>query len=382
VSEEVRDERAPLRAVPLVVKDCFVDGDRKPTLGSRAHAHWLSGTATVLQRVRDAGAAVVGYANLHEWMVGTTSLVSAFGPVINPRNRSLISGGSSGGCAAALAANLVPMAIGSDAGGSIRIPAACCGIVGLKPSWNLVPTDGFVDHGSLVDHVGPMASSVRDVRRLLEVLSGASLPLPRVDELRIGVARSPFFEDADADVARVVSRAVDRLRPHVASVTDVSLQEVKDSGSVIGAFILRDVARMLEREVDGWRDFIEEPTARVLERGAAVTDDVRAWAEDERRRIIEVWERAFENVDVIVTPTLPGRIATSKDRTVALRAGLASAETAYVAWNSPMNLGGVPCLSLPCGALPDGESVNLSLTAARGRDAATIAVGGVVESLR
>lgn len=359
-----------------------MDGGRAPTVGSRASAHWLDGTALVLDRLRAAGAVVVGYANSHEWMVGTTSLTSAFGSVINPRDHSLIAGGSSGGSAAALAANLVPLALGSDAGGSIRIPAACCGVVGLKPSWGLVPTHGFVDDGSSIDHVGPMATCVDDVHVLLEVLADRSVERPEVHELRLGVATIPFFEDVDPDVKRVALDAVEELRPHVSSVVEVSLPGMGTARHAIAAFILRDVAQMLERHHENWRELLQPETRRVVELGAAISDAEREEAEIARERMRAVWDSAFDEVDVIVTPTLPGRIATVSDRTVKLPSGTSSAEVAYVAWNGPMNLGGVPSLSVPCGTLSDGQSVNLSLTAARGNDGATTAVGGLLESLQ
>jgi aspartyl-tRNA(Asn)/glutamyl-tRNA(Gln) amidotransferase subunit A len=121
-----------LTGVPVGVKDVFVVDDRAPTMGSRVHAAGMRGTALVVERLRAAGAVVAGYTNLHEWAVGTTSIETATGPIRNPWNTDHVAGGSSGGSAAALAAGLVPAALGSDLGGSIRVPAACCGVVGLK----------------------------------------------------------------------------------------------------------------------------------------------------------------------------------------------------------------------------------------------------------
>ena len=133
-STEARAAGGPLGGVPIAVKDVFVDGGREPTAGSRVRPTWLSGTALALSRLRDAGAVIVGYTNMHEWSLDMTSTVSAFGPVHNPWDPSRVAGGSSKRSTAAVSAALVPGAIGTDAGDSIRCPAACCGVVGFKPT--------------------------------------------------------------------------------------------------------------------------------------------------------------------------------------------------------------------------------------------------------
>jgi Asp-tRNA(Asn)/Glu-tRNA(Gln) amidotransferase A subunit family amidase len=378
---EVAGSHGPLAGVPVLVKDCFVDDRRPPTCGSELRAEWMSGTAVVLQRLRAAGAAVVGYTNLHEWMIGTSSLVSAYGPVMNPRDQSRIAGGSSGGSAAAVAAGLVPLAVGTDAGGSIRIPAACCGVVGLKPTWNSVPTEGFVDHGSPIDHVGPLGRTVDEVQVLLEVLAARSFDLPDPGSLRVGIARRTFFEEADPEVARVVLNSVEQLRPHVASVQDVEVDGALGARTAIGAFILNDVARMLSNHTPDWLSQVQAASRPALEKGASITAHERRAADAVRERLRGGWARAFELVDVIVSPTLPGRVAHVGDPNVKLKNGAVPTERAYVAWNAPMNLGGVPCLSLPCGRLRDGEMVNLSVTARMHRDADALAGARLVESL-
>ena len=351
-----------------------------PTLGSRLPAHWMTGTAEILLRLRAAGAVVVGYSNLHEWMVGTTSLVSAFGPVINPRDDSLIAGGSSGGSAAIVAAGAVPLAIGTDAGGSIRIPAACCGIVGLKPTWGLVPTEGFADHGSAIDHIGPMASDIGDVHTLLQVLAGREVPLPDAGSLRVGVARRFFFDEAHPEIASVVLDAIDRLRTHVRSVEDVVIDGANEARRAIGPFILRDVATLLRTHREDWREHLQPQTQLDIDAGARMTASDRAGAERTRERIRRGWNEAFERVDVIVTPTLPSRIAKVDQPNVALAERDELVDKAYVAWNAAMNLAGLPCLSIPCGELSDGQPVSLSVTARAGHDGDTLSLGRSLES--
>jgi aspartyl-tRNA(Asn)/glutamyl-tRNA(Gln) amidotransferase subunit A len=194
--DEARGARGPLAGVPVAIKDMFVDGGRAPTVGSRIGGHWLSGTAEVIDRLRRAGAVVVAYSNLHEWGVGTTSAITATGPIRNPWDSERVAGGSSGGSAAALAAGLVPAAIGTDAGGSIRIPASCCGVVGLKPTWGVVPMAGWVEgEDAPIDHIGPMARSVADVRALFEVLVDRRVERVDPKQITVGVARRHFFDD-------------------------------------------------------------------------------------------------------------------------------------------------------------------------------------------
>ena len=370
-----------LASRPVVIKDCFVDGGRAPTLGSRLRAEWMSGTATIIDRLENAGAAIVGYANMHEWMVGTTSRVSAFGPVVNPRDPSLIAGGSSGGSAAIVASGAVRLAVGTDAGGSIRIPAACCGVVGLKPTWGLVPTEGFVDHGSPVDHIGPIAATVGEAHQLLEVLADRSIPLPDARTLRVGVAGTFFLDQANVEIADLVRSATDRLAGHVRSVMDVEIDGASEARKAIGPFILRDVARMLRAHRVDWAGHVLPQTKRVVEFGARVTESDRSEAERTRARIARGWNEAFEKVDVIVTPTLPGPVAKIEDETVPLAQGDERVEHASVAWNAPQNLAGVPCLSVPCGATSDGRPVGISLTSATGRDGDALAVGLLLEWL-
>jgi aspartyl-tRNA(Asn)/glutamyl-tRNA(Gln) amidotransferase subunit A len=340
----------------------------------------MRGSAEAIERLRAAGAAIVAYSNLHEWMVGTSGLVSARGPIVNPVVPDLIAGGSSSGSAVALAAGLVPAAIGTDAGGSIRIPAACCGVVGFKPTWGAVSTRGFVDDGSPIDHVGPMARSVEDAVTLFEVLSGRSVERGDCHELRVGLA-TDLLQAAHPDVVRATREVADGLEPHVASVVEVELDVMERARSAIAPFVLRDVARLLAADRDDFLDIVQPQTAAVLEKGAALGEAQVAAAIDTKERVAGSWARAFEVVDIVITPTLPGPVATVSDRTVSLRSGLASAEIEYVAWNGPMNLGGVPCLSLPAGRLLDGTPFSVSLTAARGRDATVLSAGLLIQSL-
>jgi aspartyl-tRNA(Asn)/glutamyl-tRNA(Gln) amidotransferase subunit A len=377
---EARRAHGPLAGVPIGVKDVFVVEGRAPTMGSRVHASGLSGTAVVVERLQAAGAAVAGYTNLHEWAVGTTSIETATGPIRNPWDTDHVAGGSSGGSAAALAAGLVHGALGTDLGGSIRVPAACCGVVGLKPTWGLVPMGGYAGDGE-IDHVGPMARTVEDVRTLLEVIAPGDYPARPVSDLVVGVPSSYFFDDVEPETGRAIERAFALIEPRVARVVKVDIQSVEASRFAITGLALPYLAGLVGDALLERGDELQPEVRQVLMLGAEMSDADRARAAEARVTVRAGWDQAFDEVDVVVTPTLPAPPALIAEKTVSLPSGIASADLSYIALNAPMNLGGVPCLTLPCGETNEGWTVGLSLSAARGADATVLTLGAELERL-
>jgi aspartyl-tRNA(Asn)/glutamyl-tRNA(Gln) amidotransferase subunit A len=379
--DESRQAKGSLAGVPVVVKDMFVDGGRTPTVGSRICGHWLTGTAEVIERLRRAGAVVVAYSNLHEWGVGTTSAITATGPIRNPWAPDRVPGGSSGGSAAALAAGLAPAAIGTDAGGSIRIPASCCGVVGLKPTWGVVPTSGWVEgEGAPIDHIGPMARTVPDVRALFEVLVDGKVETVDPAQLRVGIARKHFFEDLDPTFARTIEDAIEYLDDVVADVREIEVDAVENGGHAIALLLLPHTANLLREDLERRPHDLQPETLNVLMLGAAMQEaDI-----EQGRAVMEAvtvgWEKAFTEVDIVITPTTPAPPPLIAEQTYQLRGGATNAELPNIALNGPMNLGGVPSLSLPCGKAPDGLTVNMTLTAARGGDAVLLSLGEALEA--
>ena len=372
--------RGPLAGIPVAIKDSFAVDGRAPTMGSNVHADWMTGTAEAVRRLRDAGAVLVGYTNLHEWAIGTTSIETATGPIRNPWNVDHVAGGSSGGSAAALAAGFVPAALGADMGGSIRIPAACCGVVGLKPTWGLVPTAGYVGEGIEIDHVGPMARTVADARTLLEVLAPGDYAAPDVTNLTVGVAESYFFDDLEAETAAVLESAIATLTSVVGRVVPVEIAALEGSRLAISLLALPAIAALLGDRLQERRDDFLPETAQVLMLGAQMSDDDRAGAVETHAAVATAWAEAFTEVDVVVTPTLPAPPALVTEKIVELPSGVGSADLAYIALNAPMNLGGVPCITLPCGETAEGWAVGASLTAARGNDAVALAAAEALEA--
>lgn len=372
----------PLAGVPVAVKDMFVDRGRPPTCGSNSHAPVVSGTAVLIERLRDAGAAVIGYTNLHEWGLGTTSTITATGPILNPRDPERIAGGSSGGSGAAVAAGIVEAAVGTDAGGSIRVPAACCGVVGFKPTWGRVPLDGFAEgtDGPPVDHAGPLARTVDLAQTMFEVMAATTVASVDTSRLRVGVLRRQFVETSAPEVARAVAGCIEELRPHVASVTDVELEGAEIAGQVLPMLLLAHTAAVVADDLARRPGAFQPETLNLLSLGAQITEENLVQARAAQVALVEAWEHLFSKVDVVLSPTIPALPARLDDLTVELPSGRTSAELAQVSHNAPMNLGGVPALSLPCGEAGDWN-VNVTISAARNHDDRVLSVGRLVERL-
>jgi aspartyl-tRNA(Asn)/glutamyl-tRNA(Gln) amidotransferase subunit A len=375
---QARDEvgdAGPLAGVPVLVKDMFADGGRIPTVGSKVHASWATGTSTVLERLRAAGAVAVAYTNMHEWAIGTTSAVTATGPIENPRHPGTIAGGSSGGSAAALALGAAPLAIGSDAGGSIRIPAACCGVVGLKPTLGAVPLDGFaLDGGPPIDHVGPMARSVADARLMFEVMADRTVGDLDVGSLTVGIPEAAFFEDSLPEVSAVYASVVNVVAGVARAAIRIDLAGLDVAPIAIAGSLLPYVAHVLRDDLERRPDDFQPDTLKALRFGAELTGEDRSSAKRQRDEVRDSFDRAFEEVDAIVTPTIPGPPPPLATQTVVLRSGPAGPDATFSRFNGPMNLAGVPALSVPV-----ADDLSLTISAQRGREDIVLALGAALE---
>lgn len=375
LTDEVARRDGPLRGVPVAIKDAFVDGGRIPTMGSRVRPTWLSGTADVVGRVRAAGATILGYTNLHEWAIGTTSAVTATGPVRNPWDTHLIAGGSSGGSAAAVAAGLVPVAIGTDAAGSTRIPAACCGIVGFKPTFGAISLEGEPAADSPLNSAGVMARNVADAALLFSVLSGTDVHSVDTNSLVLGVPEGFFFDEVETRVADVVVGAARLLGGSFANTVSVRMPGVEDAAAVVSRTFLPFVASNLRDRLASDPASFEPPTRKALELGLALESEPEANA----HAVLRAWDEAFGACDVVAVPTLPGLPAPIDDPKVDLPGGRRSADLAQIALNAPMNVAGLPALSVPCGEV-DGLATGMTLVVRKGTDEIVLAAGAALEA--
>jgi aspartyl-tRNA(Asn)/glutamyl-tRNA(Gln) amidotransferase subunit A len=391
--------RGPLHGLPIAIKDNLVSPDQETTCASRILEGFRSPyEATVLRRLRDAGLVVLGSCNMDEFAMGSSCENSAFGPCRNPWDRERVPGGSSGGSAAAVAARFVPAALGSDTGGSIRQPAAHCGVVGLKPTYGRVSRYGLVAFASSLDQIGPFARTAADVAALLQVMAGGDprdstcvdAPVPDyaaaltgdVSGLRVGVPRE-YFEGESADAA-----TLERVRAAIAVLEDAGAKTVEvslpTSPHAVAAYYLictAEASSNLSR-YDGVKygfradaDELSEMYRRTRSEGfgaevkrrillgtyvlsAGYYDAYYTKAQRVRTLIRRDFERAFEGCDLLATPTAPAPAWPLGERVDdPLRMYLSDVFTVAV------NLAGLPAISLPCGFSDGGLPTGLQLIA-------------------
>lgn len=375
----------PLHGVPLGVKDLIRTRGLPTTGGSRALGRGLSGTrdALVVERLRAAGAVILGKTNLNEFAYGVTGENAHFGDTANPWNGERLSGGSSGGSAVAVAAGVVPGAVGTDTRGSIRIPASCCGITGLKPTRGRIPTRGVLPLSRSLDHVGPMARSARDVGLLFHVMAGGPVPdtVPQgigagsVRSLRIAV--SSFLRDRlHPEVEAAFEEALEVLTGLGMQLVEVEVPELTGSLESSAVIAAAESLAVHDRRVRERGSAFDPAVLARLEKGRALTALDLARALKHRRALSRAYRRLFQEVDLLVSPTLPGLPPVRGAGVMEVAEGEEEAVlSAFCRFLAPQNMTGTPALSLPCGFSRSGLPMGLQLCAAAGADELALAVG-------
>jgi aspartyl-tRNA(Asn)/glutamyl-tRNA(Gln) amidotransferase subunit A len=351
--------------IPLAVKDLFDTAGLTTTYGSAIFAdHVPAETAEAVRLLEGAGYVDVGKTNLHEFAYGTTSENPHYGTVPNPIAPGRVAGGSSGGSAAALAAGLADAALGTDTGGSIRIPAACCGVVGFKPTHGLVSLDGCFPLAPSFDHAGPMARSVAECTAMMEVLAPGFQPAllePR-EPLAVGMTWT--------DLADPLVRArVEEAAAWFPGLRGVDLATADD----LRAAFMREAADTHRELYAEHGDLYGANVAYKIELCLAVTDGEYDSAVAARAAYREAFAEAMSGIDLLVTPTLP---------VVAPPVGLDERELRgrLTLFTWPFNVLGAPVLAIPCGSAEDGLPASLQLVGRPGDDALDLAAGAALES--
>jgi Asp-tRNA(Asn)/Glu-tRNA(Gln) amidotransferase A subunit family amidase len=351
--------------IRLAVKDLLDTAGLRTTYGSAVFAEYVPAASAESVRLAEAGGyANVGKTNLHEFAYGVTSENPHFGTVPNPRAPGRIAGGSSGGSAAALAASLADAALGTDSGGSIRIPAACCGVVGFKPTYELVSTVGCFPLAPSFDHVGPMARTVEECVALLEAIAPTFTPaaLGSLEEIAVATA---WTDEADPLVVQRVREAAGHFP------RSRSLEWPRPEISALFMHEVADVHRELYAE-NG--ELYGEELAVKIERCLAVSDAEANRAEQMRVEYREGCLELLDGFDLLLTPTLQCVAPPTGIGDLALRERL-------IANTLPFNTLGWPALALPCGPAEDGLPASVQLVGRPGADALVLAAGGRLASL-
>ena len=360
--------RGPLHGIPIALKDNIDTAGVLTTAASAVFADRVPDEdAEVVTRLEAAGAIVLGKLNMHEFAYGGTSAFTHTGPVRNPWDTDRIPGGSSGGSGAAVAARLCAGALGTDTGGSVRIPAAHCGIAGLKPTYGLASIRGIVPLSVSLDHVGPMCRSVADAALMLQPMAGydprgiasieAEIPdyagalRRRTSAMRLGVPRA-FYEDVDPQVLAAVERALGILGDLTAGTRDVELPPLPEARTV-GVEAYAYHAGLLEER----RGLYAESTLARIEGGAEMSAADYAEARYQLALVRKAVAAVFDDVDVLVTPTLI-------ELPVSIEAAMASpleATATLIRNTAPFNGYGTPAITVPCGFSREGLPIGLQL---------------------
>jgi aspartyl-tRNA(Asn)/glutamyl-tRNA(Gln) amidotransferase subunit A len=372
--------RGPLHGIPVALKDNIDTAGVLTTAASAVFKDRVPAEdAEVVVRLNKAGAVLVGKLNLHEFALGGTSAVTYFGPVRNPWALDRVAGGSSGGSAAAVAAHMCFGSLGTDTGGSIRIPASLCGIVGFKPTYGRVSSRGVIPMAWTLDHVGPMCRTVEDAALMLSAIAGYDPLDPtsvdalvpdysraiRMDasKLRVGVARTPFFENLNPEVAKTVEAAIDVLRKLTARVREVEVPAAGNIAEVwnpeIYSYHLPWITKTPELYQTATRNLIQGAGTA----NAATYAQARRHVDVVRREIKEV----FATVDVLVTPTQRGiaqPIATPQPPPPGDRRGAPApgAGGGGLVNTAAFDIYGLPTISVPCGFSSTGLPIGLQIS--------------------
>jgi indoleacetamide hydrolase len=394
----------PLAGVPLAVKDNLDTHDLPTTGGTPALRESRPGRdQQAVERLRAAGAAVIGKTNLHELALGITSNNAAYGPVRNPYDPSRSAGGSSGGSAVAVATGVVPIALGTDTGGSVRVPAAHCGLVGWRPTVGRWGTGRTVPISSTRDTAGLLATSVADVAVVDELVAGRSA-VPREDRpLRLGVPRIGFYYDLHPEVAATVSRGLDRLADAGIELVEICVADAHELDAECGfPIVFFEVAR----ELPAYLATLPGPERRLtladvmaqvaspdvrgaleLAAGGSVTEEVYRQNLAVRERLRTAYAEALrpaggERLDALVYPTTPlPAPPVGDDETTELGGRQVPVFLTTIRNTGPGSTAGMPSISLPAGATATGLPIGVSLESLPGEDGALLAAAGRVEAV-
>lgn len=378
--------KGPLHGIPIVHKDLYYTKGIRTTAGSKILKDFVPDyDATVVTKLHEAGAVLLGKVQTHEFAAGMTTSSKYFGPCRNPWNTDLVPGGSSGGSAAAVAAGFAYLATGSDTGGSIRIPAACCGVVGMKPTYGRVSRYGIIEMAWSLDHAGPLTRSVLDASLCLDVMSGrdqkdsATIDLPspgirlypnKLEGIRIGLPLQHYYEDLDSDVQIIMQAAIAKFRELGAEIVEVNIPSIKQMQSAAMNIMMGEMLAVHKHWLDTCPDDYGSDVRAFLEGAKQLQLLDYLQAQRNRQTFVNDFLNALSEVDVLLTPATPLTAPTADNYEDALRLTNFTVQT---------DLTGLPSLSMPCGFSTAGMPVNMQLIGRYYDEATVLGIGYVYE---
>lgn len=386
----------PLHGVPVALKDLYLTKGVRTTAGSKLLADWVPEyDATVVTRLRAAGAIILGKLNMHEFAFGPEGVNPHYGTPINPWDPSRLPGGSSSGAGVAVAVGLAAAAFGSDTGGSIRIPASLCGVVGLKPTYGRVSRYGLLPLAWSMDHAGPLSRSVADAALCLQVIAGADAQdpstyrervphylralTPHARGLRVGVPQDDFFRALDPEVAKLTSAALGDLKRLGARLKPVHLPTFGPAGAAAVTIISAEAFLCHESALKSRAaDYGAEVRGRLMA-GEQILASEYLKAQRIRAGALDEFREAFAKVDLLLTPTEPVPAPRLGDETVTFGETVDSIRNALTRLTRPVNLVGYPALSVPCGFTAAGLPVGLQLVGRPFEEATVLRAGHAYE---
>jgi aspartyl-tRNA(Asn)/glutamyl-tRNA(Gln) amidotransferase subunit A len=382
--------RGPLHGIPISLKDLFYTAGIRTTAGSKIlRRHVPRKNAFVVDRLFEEGAILLGKTNLHEFAFGVTNINPHFGSVHNPWDLKRVPGGSSGGSAAAVSAGLCLASLGTDTGGSIRIPSSACGIVGLKPTRGLVSLEGVIPLASSLDHVGPIGRCVEDVGMLLNILADGTSAKgkinylrnlrDRIRGLRLGFPKPRFFGRMQKDVLEKILQALKVFEQLGARIQEVDLEGARDAGRVFAAIVVAEALAfhwdwISTRPQDYGSDLRER-----MEKSKDQPTVVYLRAQEKRREITQAFEEILKRVDVVLTPTLPVIAPGLEEKEVKIGRLQEVVRTVLLRFTPLGNLTGLPVISVPCGFSADHLPIGMQIFGRRYDEATVLRVAYAYE---
>ncbi len=376
--------RGPLHGIPVSVKDLIDVAGTPTTSGSAVPPRLPREDAPVVTRLREAGAIIIGKTNLHEFAFGTTSDESAFGPVRHPLDPSRVAGGSSGGAAVALVEGMCFGSVGTDTGGSVRIPSAVCGTVGLKPAFGEVSCEGVVALSSTLDHVGPMTRSVADAALMLAAMRGSAQTEPadgNASRLTFGVPEPYFCDRLDPDVRRGLTRAREALQAAGHQVRSIAIDRAAHTADVYLHIVLPEASWYHATMLDAHAGCYSPGVRLRLEMGRYVLGEDYVRARALQRVLTDAVDRALGLCDALLLPALAIPAPPIGATTVDVEGRQEPVRATMLRLTQLFNLTGHPAIALPAGTTVSGLPIGMQIVGPRHDTSRLLRIAGTVETL-